>query len=63
MMLQTYGFKVSTAATVVEALRQMQENQFDVLISDLNIERPGDGFTVVNAACARTLPGPHRGFR
>lgn len=49
MMLQTFGFKVSTAATVAEALRQMSEHQFDVLISDMNIERPGDGFTVVNA--------------
>jgi DNA-binding NtrC family response regulator len=49
LMLETFGFKVSTAATVTEALRTMTERKFDVLISDMNIERAGDGFTVVNA--------------
>jgi len=46
LMLQSYGFKVSSAATVTEALRLMAEHRFDVLISDMNIDRGGDGFTV-----------------
>jgi DNA-binding NtrC family response regulator len=41
LMLETFGFKVSTAATVTEALRTMTERKFDVLISDMNIEVPG----------------------
>jgi len=49
LMLQSYGFKVSSAATVTEALRLMAEHRFDVLISDMNIDRPGDGFTVASA--------------
>jgi len=49
MMLQSYGFKVRSAATVAEALRLMAEHRFDVLISDMNIDRIGDGFTVVSA--------------
>jgi DNA-binding NtrC family response regulator len=49
LLLETFGFKVSTAASVTEALRMMTERKFDVLISDMNIERAGDGFTVVNA--------------
>src|SRR5437764_4884470 len=49
LMLQTFGFKVTAAANVGEALRLISERKFDVLLSDLNIERPGDGFTVVSA--------------
>jgi DNA-binding response OmpR family regulator len=49
LVLEPYGFKISTAASVTDALRLMAERKFDVLISDMNIERAGDGFTVVNA--------------
>lgn len=49
MMLESEGFKVTTAATVTEALRLMSEQKFDILISDMNIGRAGDGFTVVSA--------------
>jgi DNA-binding response OmpR family regulator len=49
LMLESFGFKVASAATVAAALRLMSERKFDVLISDMNIERPGDGFTVVSA--------------
>jgi len=49
LMLETFGFRVVSAGTVAEALRLMSERQFDILISDLNIERAGDGFTVVSA--------------
>jgi DNA-binding response OmpR family regulator len=49
LMLQKHGFKVTAAATVAEALKLIGERQFDVLISDLNIHRAGDGFALVNA--------------
>jgi DNA-binding response OmpR family regulator len=48
-LLQSYGFKVTSAATVAEALALITDHKFDVLISDLNIGHPGDGFTVVSA--------------
>jgi YesN/AraC family two-component response regulator len=48
-LLQSYGFEVSAAATVTEALGLITQRKFDVLISDLNIGHPGDGFTVVSA--------------
>ena len=49
LMLESFGFRVVSAGTVAEALRLMSERQFDILISDMNIERAGDGFTVVSA--------------
>jgi DNA-binding response OmpR family regulator len=48
-LLQSYGFEVTAAATVAEALDLISQHKFDVLISDLNIGHPGDGFTVVSA--------------
>jgi YesN/AraC family two-component response regulator len=48
-ILQHNGFDVNTAASVPEALKLIAENQYDVLLSDLNIGEPGDGFTVVSA--------------
>jgi ActR/RegA family two-component response regulator len=55
LMLETYGFKVTSAATVPEALRLISQEKFDVLIADLNVGSPGDGFTVVSAM-RRTQP-------
>jgi ActR/RegA family two-component response regulator len=46
---------VTAAGTVAEALDSMNKRPFDVLISDLNIGHPGDGFTVVSAM-RRTQP-------
>jgi DNA-binding NtrC family response regulator len=40
---------VTAVANVSEALAQMDRAQFEVLITDLNIEKPGDGFAVVAA--------------
>jgi ActR/RegA family two-component response regulator len=48
-ILEQHGFEVTVAATVPEALEQMNHANFDVLLSDLNIGQPGDGFTVVSA--------------
>lgn len=55
MYLEDQGFSVSTAATVHEALKFITQESFDVLIADLNVGSPGDGFTVVSAM-RRTHP-------
>ncbi len=55
LMLETYGFAVTSAATVPDALRLISQEKFDVLIADLNVGNPGDGFTVVSAM-RRTQP-------
>ena len=47
--LQRRGFEVTTAASVAEALRRIATESFDVLITDLHMPDPGDGFTVVSA--------------
>jgi DNA-binding response OmpR family regulator len=54
-ILQQNGFEVTMAANVSDALRLIAAERFDVLISDLNIGEPGDGFTVVSAM-RRTQP-------
>jgi DNA-binding NtrC family response regulator len=47
--LQRKGFKVVTASSVTEALACITTQSFDVLITDLHMPDPGDGFTVVSA--------------
>lgn len=54
-ILQGAGFDVTVASTVPEALKLIHSNHFDILLSDLNIGEPGDGFTVVSAM-RRTQP-------
>jgi DNA-binding NtrC family response regulator len=49
LLLQARGFDVRVAANVSEALSQMKTHGFDVLLSDLNIGKDDDGFTVVQA--------------
>ncbi len=49
LLLEPHGLKVTVAKSVSEALRLMTQRPFDVLIADLNIDREGDGFTVVSA--------------
>jgi ActR/RegA family two-component response regulator len=63
-ILERHGFEVTTAASVPEALKKINHEHFDVLLSDLNIGQPGDGFTVVSAmrrvqpeACTFILTG------
>lgn len=48
-ILGRYGFTVTTAATVPEALELVRINEYDLLLCDLNIEQEGDGFKVVRA--------------
>lgn len=55
MILRKEGFDVGVAASVPEALDLINREKFDILISDLNIGQPGDGFTVVSAM-RRTQP-------
>ncbi|HWE85577.1 MAG TPA: response regulator [Terracidiphilus sp.] len=58
------GFEVSAVASVAEALELISKQSFDVLLTDLNIGQPGDGFTIVSAmrrvqpdACTFILTG------
>jgi len=48
-ILRRHGLSVRAVGTVNHALAEITSAQFDVLISDLNIGQPGDGFMVVNA--------------
>lgn len=48
-ILERHGFAVTTAGSVPEALEFINRQAFDVLLADLNIGQPGDGFTVVSA--------------
>ena len=47
--LEHKGFTVVAAANVPEALKHITTDSFDVLITDLHMPNPGDGFTVVTA--------------
>jgi ActR/RegA family two-component response regulator len=48
-VLEHSGFQVSAASSVPEALELIGKQAFDVLLTDLNIGEPADGFTVVGA--------------
>lgn len=63
-VLTHHGFAVTAVSSVPEALELISTRKFDVLLSDLNIGEPGDGFTVVSAmrrvqpdACTFILTG------
>jgi len=47
--LEHKGFRVVSAANVTEALKHIATESFDVLLTDLHMPNPGDGFTVVTA--------------
>ena len=47
--LERKGFDVVAAANVAEALRLITTQSFDVLITDLHMPNPSDGFAVVTA--------------
>jgi DNA-binding response OmpR family regulator len=49
MVLEHHAFLVTAAANVAEALHLIDTEPFDVLLSDLHMPGPGDGFTVVSA--------------
>jgi YesN/AraC family two-component response regulator len=47
--LEAKNFEVVPASSVTEALSQIVTQHFDVLITDLHMPGPGDGFAVVTA--------------
>lgn len=47
--LTQYGFEITSASSVREALRFLTSETYDVLLSDLSMPEPGDGLTVVSA--------------
>src|SRR5215467_12704935 len=49
LVLESFGFRVTSAANTRDAIRLIANQQFDALIADLNIDRQGDGFTIVSA--------------
>jgi len=48
-LLSSKGFEVVAATSVTEALGLIATQKFDVLITDLHMPNPGDGFTVITA--------------
>jgi DNA-binding NtrC family response regulator len=51
-ILEEHGFKIRVADSVASAIKEISNHKFDVLLSDLNIGEPRDGFSVVKAARA-----------
>lgn len=49
VILRRYGFTVTAAATVPEALDHISKQQFDLLLCDLNINGEANGIEVVRA--------------
>src|ERR1700676_2860085 len=47
--LEHKGFAVVAAANVTEALKLITTESFDVLITDLHMPNPSDGFAVITA--------------
>jgi DNA-binding response OmpR family regulator len=47
--LEGKGFAVVSAASVIEALKHITTETFDVLITDLHMPNPSDGFAVIAA--------------
>lgn len=48
-ILRRYGFTVTVAATVTQALSEIQTREFDLLLCDLNLDRESDGLDVIRA--------------
>lgn len=48
-VLAKFGFDVTSVGTVNDALAAIQSDQFDILLSDLNLPQPNAGFTVIEA--------------
>jgi DNA-binding NtrC family response regulator len=49
-VLEMNGFEVITAASASEALSRIDEQPFEMVITDLRMESPTSGFDVVRAA-------------
>ena len=68
VILRRHGFTVTVAATVAEAIQEIRKQQFEILLSDLNIENQEDGYAVVRAIrevnpnCVTIILTGHPGF-
>ena len=68
VILRRYGFTVTVAGTVQQALKHIQEKQFDLLLCDLNIEQESDGLKVIramaeaNPECVKIILTAYPGF-
>src|SRR4051812_12982081 len=49
IILRRYGFTVTLAATVEQALEQIRTREFDLLLCDLNVDGVRNGFEVIRA--------------
>jgi DNA-binding NtrC family response regulator len=54
-ILEHYGFCVSVAANATEAIEKIVTDHYDLLLTDLRMPPPGDGFSVIEAM-QRTRP-------
>lgn len=48
-ILRYYGFNITIAATVAQAIQEIQTHEFDLLLCDLNIQQANDGYKIVRA--------------
>ncbi len=48
-ILSLHGFEVKAVTTVEDALAAIEDAEFDILLTDLNISGPNDGHLIVNA--------------
>lgn len=48
-ILRRYGFTVTLAATVTQALDEIKTQEFDLLLCDLNVDGVRNGFEVIRA--------------
>ena len=68
VILRRHGFNVTVAATVAEAIQEICKQEFEILLSDLNIENQEDGYVVVRAIrevnpnCVTIILTGHPGF-
>lgn len=53
-VLEMNGFEVITARSAAEALCRLDDQSFEMVITDLRMENPTAGFDVVRAAQTRT---------
>jgi DNA-binding NtrC family response regulator len=68
VILRRHGFTVTVAATVAQAIEEIRQQEFEILLSDLNIENQEDGYVVVRAMrevnpdCVAIILTGHPGF-
>jgi CheY-like chemotaxis protein len=52
IILEMEQFAVTTAGSAAEGLKELETNEYDVVLTDLNMERSDAGFDVVRKATA-----------